>query len=131
MTWSIEDLESGDVALARKMISSSPSVASDCNIEDELEEHIGYIGASARKLVVDGKMVGVYAIEFKKEYVGLSFLYVVPEWRGTMIAFRFCKDLFRQTSRSKPILTIADNIEVFKKHVTHAEDNMYVVHGLR
>lgn len=131
MIWSIEDLESGDVALARKMISSSPSVAADCKIEDELEGHIGYIGASARKLVVDGKMVGVYAIEFKREYVGLSFLYINPEWRSTMVAFRFCKDLFRQTSKCKPIITIADNIDVFKKYVTLVDDNIYVVHGLR
>ena len=36
MNWSIEELDSGDVALARKMISSSPSVAADCRIEDEL-----------------------------------------------------------------------------------------------
>lgn len=131
MIWSIEDLESGDVALARKMISSSPSVAADCKIEDELEEHIGYMGASARKLVVDGKMVGVYAIEFNREYVGLSFLYINPEWRSTMVAFRFCKDLFRQTSKCKPIITIADNTDVFKKHVTLVDDNIYVVHGLR
>lgn len=131
MTWSIEELESSDVALARKMISSSPSVASDCNIEDELEEHIGRISASAKKLVVNGKMVGVYAIEFKREYVGLSFLYINPEWRGTMLAFRFCKDLFRQTTKSKPILTIADNIDVFKRHVTHVESNVYIVQGLR
>lgn len=131
MTWSIEELESSDVALARKMISSSPSVASDCNIEDELEEHIGRISASAKKLVVNGKMVGVYAIEFKREYVGLSFLYINPEWRGTMLAFRFCKDLFRQTSRSKPILTVADNIDVFKRHVIHVESNVYVIQGLR
>lgn len=131
MTWSIEELESSDVSLARKMISSSPSVASDCNIEDELEEHIGRISASAKKLVVNGKMVGVYAIEFKREYVGLSFLYINPEWRGTMLAFRFCKDLFRQTTKSKPILTIADNIDVFKRHVIHVESNVYVIHGLR
>lgn len=131
MTWSIEELESSDVALARKMISSSPSVASDCNIEDELEEHIGRISASAKKLVVNGKMVGVYSIEFKREYVGLSFLYINPEWRGTMLAFRFCKDLFRQTTKSKPILTIADNIDVFKRHVIHVESNVYVIQGLR
>lgn len=131
MTWSIEELESSDVSLARKMISSSPSVASDCNIEDELEEHIGRISASAKKLVVNGKMVGVYAIEFKREYVGLSFLYINPEWRGTMLAFRFCKDLFRQTTKSKPILTIADNIDVFKRHVIHVESNVYVIQGLR
>lgn len=131
MTWSIEELESSDVSLARKMISSSPSVASDCNIEDELEEHIGRISASAKKLVVNGKMVGVYAIEFKREYVGLSFLYINPEWRGTMLAFRFCKDLFRQTTKSKPILTIADNIDVFKRHVIHVDSNVYVIQGLR
>lgn len=131
MIWSIEDLESCDVALARKMIGSSPSVAADCKIEDELEEHIGYIRASARKLVVDGKMVGVYAIEFKRKYIGLSFLYINPEWRSTMVAFRFCKDLFRQTSKCKPILTVADNIDVFKKYVTLVDDNIYVVHGLR
>ena len=131
MIWSIEDLEGCDVALARKMISSSPSVAADCKIEDELEEHIGHIGASARKLVVDGKMVGVYAIEFNREYIGLSFIYINPEWRSTMVAFRFCKDLFRQTSKYKPIITIADNIDVFKKHVTYGKDNTYVVHGLR
>ena len=131
MIWSIEDLESCDVALARKMISSSPSVAADCRIEDELEEHINNAKASARKLVINGKMVGVYAIEFRREYVGLSFLYINPEWRSTMIAFRFCKDLFRQTSRDKPIITIADNIDVFKKHVTYGKDNTYVVHGLR
>jgi hypothetical protein len=131
MTWSIEDLEPGDVALARKMISSSPSVAKDCHIEDELDDHIGHDRASARKLVVNGKMVGVYAIEFNRSYIGLSFLYINPEWRSTMIAFRFCKDLFKQTTKDKPILTIADNIDVFKKHVTHSIDNVYIVHGLR
>lgn len=131
MIWSIEELEAGDVALARKMIKSSTSVDPECDVEEELDAHLDSVECVAKKLVVNGKMVGVYALQLEDDYLGISFMYINEDIRKSWLAFRFCKDLLWHAHKDKPVYLIAKDVSTFKNYVVHVENDMYELVGLR
>ena len=74
-------IEYSDVVKIGKELKGSKALAVEGSVVKELIEHLD--GQLALKLVVDGRIVGVwFSMEFEK-YTSLSFFYLYPEVRNT------------------------------------------------
>jgi len=129
--YQILQLNHEDVDIASELINSSTCVCSDCNVNLELHEQIDNKECLVRKLLYNKNIIGVYSIEFDSEFLGISFIFIIPEYRKTMMSYRFCKDLLSYFTSDLPIYIMTDDTSLFKKYVELIEDNLYILKGLR
>lgn len=128
METSIELIQHKDILEVKKLLSDSPSILAT-NIVREVLEHVS--SGVALKLVVDGKIKGVWCSFDMKEYVSLSYFFIHPDIRRTMLVFKFFKTGLSFVDMSKPILIQTKDITGFERYVQHIEGNTYCFKGLR
>lgn len=128
METSIEILENKDIIEAKNLLSGSKSLMS-ANLVREILEHIS--DGIALKLIVDGKIKGIWCSLDMKEYTSLSFFFIHPDIRRTMLVFSFFKTCISFIDTNKPIIIKTKDTTGFEKYVEYLGDDTYYFKGLR
>lgn len=128
METSIEILENKDIIEAKNLLSGSKSLISE-NLVREILEHIS--NGIALKLIVDGKIKGIWCSLDMKEYTSLSFFFIHPDVRRTILVFSFFKTCLSFIDLSKPILIQTKDTTGFERYVKHLYGDTYCFKGLR
>lgn len=128
METSIEILENKDIIEAKNLLSGSKSLMS-VNLVREILEHIS--NGIALKLIVDGKIKGIWCSLDMKEYTSLSFFFIHPDVRRTILVFSFFKTCLSFIDLSKPILIQTKDTTGFERYVKHLDGDTYCFKGLR
>lgn len=118
----------GDILEIRRLLEESENV-SELNISREVLRHVW--NGIALKLVVNGKIAGIWcSLEFE-EYTSLSYFYVVPEVRKTLWVLDLFMIASLQVNPKKPVMIKANNTDGFEKYVVKVSDGLYMFKGLR
>lgn len=124
MEVTIELLSNSDILKATKLIKNSKSIVAS-NVTREILHHISE-GIALKLIEPDGKIVGIWCSKDMGEYVSLSYCFVNSSKRNAYRFINYCVDAV-DCNGTKPLLLTAKDISLFKNHVEHIEDNIYIL----
>lgn len=124
----VEKIEHGDVLEIKKLLERSKAVLAE-NVSREVLSHLD--GGVALKLVVDGKIAGVWCSLDMGEYVSLSYFYIREDMRGSLWVLKLFKMGIIMGAQDKPLMIETKDTAGFDKYVEHVEGNVYVFKGFR
>ena len=124
----IDKLESGDILKVTRLLKGSNAILAN-NVTREILDHIS--NGVALKLVVDGKIEGIWCSKDTGEYISLSYFYISTSMRRTFGVLELFKTGLSLVDINKPLLIETADTTGFDKYFDHVENNVYVFKGFR
>lgn len=124
----IDNIKHGDILEIKKLLKESTAIISE-NPSREILNHIN--SGAALKMVADGKIIGIWCSLDMGEYTSLSYFYVVPRIRCTLLVLKLFKAGLNIVDMNKPLLIETKDTAGFSRYVEHIENNVYSFKGFR